>query len=455
MKKKSKKQKPSILRKIKKIILWCVGSVVGLFILMMILGFLITDDICFSAEDGESVEGEVFFNGKSLGDTGSDGCLMVNKDKYGEGDLRLLTTHNEREVELSFEIKKEDLSEGNLEFTVSEADLRVYRLFFFIEGTNTRLNGDVYLNNKKLGKTTSGTLVTDIEELFPGTITLKWEYKNKPYDTYFKLEKEDFGYSGKSFYITKEGMGYITFDASDLDNKEIEANILKFINTRRKNAGLSELKSSSKVADSARDYAQEIADPNFKPTDKKSAIEKLSGDGVFTFYTDGVVYAEELALSQDEDYVVEQVITTWFNDAWAKEKLLEKYSDMGIGVYLSDKLVVAIGFLSVTEFSVEGELGSRMCSGAIPLYNKNLPFDKDIKVKFELESSNGISVYIVTDEDAQQDCIRRKTIDSIKDYRSVKEIDDEITLPKGAGLLFKTSDYDVDYSYSIKYLSGG
>ncbi|MFC1704927.1 CAP domain-containing protein [Nanoarchaeota archaeon] len=450
--KKKPKQKSSIWKKIKKIILWGAGSVVGLFVLLIIWAIMISDNLCFLDEDGNNMDGEIFYKDESIGET-TDGCLSISRDEYGIGEIGFLTEHNEREVYVPFEVTEEDIEKGEMEFTVSEEDLLSFRMLFFIEGTNTRLNGDVYLNNKKLGKTTNGVLTADVNELFPGKITLKWEYNEQPYNTYFELKDDDFSYSGKDFHITKESMGYVKFDASKLDNNKIETNVAKYINTRRKNAGLEELKYSSKIADSARDYAKQVADPNFKPSDKKAALDKLSEDGIFTFYADGISYAEQLTSIQDEDYLVEQIMGLWFNDAWVKDKLLEEYSDIGIGIHLSDKVVVAIGFVSLSDYSVDGSMESKMCSGVVPLYNKNLPYDKDIKVNFKLDSSAGISAYIVTDEDAQQDCIRRNSIDSIKEYRSVKEIDEQITLPKGASLLLKTSDHDADYTYSIEYVS--
>ncbi|MBW2979802.1 hypothetical protein KY360_00110 [Candidatus Woesearchaeota archaeon] len=330
-----------------------------------------------------------------------------------------------------------------------------YTITFFAEDTKEALNGDVYLGSKYLGKTSNGTLEADVNELSEGIITLKWEYKGRGYETQFQLEEDDLKREGKGFYIKKDYMSNIKFDASKLDYSEIESKVVGYINTRRKNQGLSELKSSSRIADSAREYAEKVGSPGFKPSDKKSALETLSKENIFTFYTDGVIYGEELSTTKDEDYIAEQIVISWFKDPWAKEKLLEQYSDIGIGVYLKDKLVVAVGFLSVSEFSAEGEMEPKQCSGVAKIYNENLPFDKDIKVRFELESTKGISAYFVTYDDAQQDCIKRKSIDSIKEYRSMKEINEEFVIPPGTGLMLKTSDYGTEYSYSIRYISWG
>ena len=73
---------------------------------MMIFGSMITNEICFSLEDGEPIEGEAFFDEKSIGETMSDGCVMASKSEYKEGELIFRTTHNERVVDLFFNIKR-------------------------------------------------------------------------------------------------------------------------------------------------------------------------------------------------------------------------------------------------------------------------------------------------------------------------------------------------------------
>jgi len=332
-----------------------------------------------------------------------------------------------------------------------------FQFKFYINETGEILDGKVYLNDYDnfLGVTHNGTLVVNKSDLYPGKIILNGTYNGVPIEYYWDLTKEDLeNYDQIDYYVTEEDIkSYIEqyqFDVSkQWDLRKLEKRIFDLVNwERQKYSDIRALRWNEKLADIARSYSQYMLSKNqFLHGDLDNRLQKANFfylSAAENIYLTGIVNA-----SSD---IAKEAVESWLKSPGHRSVILDLdniYTDAGVGIACAkDYCYVTMDFVQLAVHD-EQELDGDMC-WLVTLYDPTSPFDQEVKIKLSVNASERLHIYIVKDESAFDDCIRRHAIDSVKEYYS-KNVSDEVVIKKGYSILFKTNketliEYSVDYS---------
>jgi len=298
-------------------------------------------------------------------------------------------------------------------------------------------------------------LELSVSRLFPGTITLNGTYEEKNFEFYFGFRKEDLGYFQKNFVIPEQRMNDEVFDSSKLNAGKIESAVFDLVNDERKKQEIKQLKWNEKVSGVARGYSESMSVSGFHHKDAEGwdVKDRLKEDNIFySLAGENLFLAENLNSRMNEYDIAKMAVEGWLKSPGHRSLVLdidELYSDAGAGAYCMEKYCyVALNFISA-EKSINYNIELDNCV-FIRIYDPVYPFDFDVKVRLNLNSTKEIRAYIVSNRSEFDSCLRRNTINPVKDYKYVKVIDEILTAKKGYGLLLESKEYS-DISIFIDY----
>lgn len=396
----------------------------------------------FIEETNEPIDGRVYLNEEYLGFT-RNGKLGLPKGNLTIGWIKFNTKYKERSSNFSFYVTTNDLEKDYLTYYISLKELKSYVLNFYINDTSEPLNGDVFLNDKYLGKTKEGKLSLSRDDLFPGEIILNGSYKEEPFQLSFNFDERDLTYHSINFVISKKDLERIIFNASKLDTYFIGKRIFTLVNENRE--GEDKLRWNEKLTKIAKNYSERMALENFfshKDPEGKDIYYRLQENKIFY-----ITAAENLYLIENlepEYDVARKVVDGWMKSPGHRSSIVDRdnlYSDAGVGVFCKEKACYVTLILVGMRKKINGSMEAEYCV-CYNIYDPTYPFEYDVNVSISLNATEKLHAYLVSDCSKQMDnCVYRRYIDTIKRYEYVNKVKDLITAKKGYGLLLNTYQY--------------
>lgn len=447
--------------------------------------------IKIKTKQGEPVQGNVYFKGKKLGKL-KDGTIKVSGDKLNIGELKIEGTYKLRDYEFKFDISSSQLEKETINFEVDGNKIDSYIFNFSVNETGEPLNGIVYLQNKKLGRTRNGEIVVPMEEISPGNIFLNGTYKNNSFEFTWKFDKNDLNRTYIHYVINKDQKENLVFDARSLNTTKIENYILKFVNRARNDKKLVEqessitsgaieipefetleaiepgefiifntkqyLESNPKLREIAREKSQNMKKENYFSHESKtgeSLYDKLKGRKIFYHEAgENIYFTGTLTSGITEKYIALDTVRGWLNSPGHRSLVLDRdrlYSDAGVGVDCRKKYCFVTLDMANMELNSQSFMKEDYCSFT-SIYDPSYQFNYNTPVVVSLRATEDLNAYIVEDEGEFDECVDRDPIDSVKEFRSTESFTTNFTASKGYGIVLETNS-DTNITMKIDYSS--
>lgn len=329
-----------------------------------------------------------------------------------------------------------------------------YKMHFFVNETFEPLEGNVYNNDNLLGFATNGSLVTTIEKLRPGLISINGTYNNQAFEFFFEFPKDSLNYSGINFSLSRDELNKAIFNVSSINTQKTEREIFDNINEERKTSGTNTLKWDSRIAQIARNYSKTLSIEGFahKDLEGKSVGDRLRENKIF--YT---IVAEDLYMIEglsDEGNMSRAIVDGWMKSPGHRSPIVDRdrlFSDGGTGVYCEKKNCYAVMVFAGLEHNQNIKLDHGYLT-FIYLYDPSYPFDFDVPVSIDISSTEYIDIYLVQDREQYDLFLKNNNINSILESKQVKTFSRKVTAKKGGGIIIQstmgTADIDVHFRYS-------
>lgn len=328
-----------------------------------------------------------------------------------------------------------------------------YYIYFFLNDTGEPLEGNVYNNDNLLGYATNGSLVTAIEKLRPGLISLNGTYNNQAFEFFFEFPKDSLNYSGMEFTVQRSKLNKAIFNASTIDIQKIEHEIFDDINEERKVSGSNPLKWNSKIAQVAGNYSKTLSIDGFahKDLEGKNVGDRLKENKLF--YT---IVAEDLYMLEglsDEGNMSHMIVRGWMKSPGHRSPIVDRdglFSDGGAGVYCEKKNCYAVMIFAGLEHNQNIKLDPGYLT-FVYLYDPSYPFDFDVPVSIDIASTGYIDIYLVSNREQYNNFLKNHIINSIYESKQVRTFTRKLTAHKGEGIIIQAdgnADVDVRLRYS-------
>ncbi|MCX9083774.1 MAG: CAP domain-containing protein [Candidatus Methanoperedens sp.] len=327
-----------------------------------------------------------------------------------------------------------------------------YNMRFSLNETGEALEGDVYNNDNLLGYATNGTLVTPIEKLRPGLISLNGTYQNQGFEFFFEFPKDSLNYSGINFSLSRRDLNKAIFNASAIDIQKIEREIFDGINEIRKVSGTNILQWNSKIAQVGRNYSKTLSIEGFahKDLEGRNVGDRLKENKIF--YT---IVAEDLYMLEglsDESNMSKTIVQGWMKSPGHRSPIVDRdglFSDGGAGVYCEKKSCYAV----MVFVGLEHDQSIKLDPGYLTffyVYDPSYPFDFDVPVSIDITSTGYIDIYLVPDREQYNDFLKNSNINSIYEIKNVRTFTRSITARKGEGIIIQ-SDGGANVDAHLRY----
>jgi uncharacterized protein YkwD len=328
-----------------------------------------------------------------------------------------------------------------------------YNIRFFLNETGEPLEGNVFNNDNLLGYATNGTLVTPIEKLRPGLISLNGTYKNQAFEFFFEFPKDSLNYSGINFSLHMSELNKAIFNTSAIDTQKIEREIFDNINEERKASGTNILKWNSKIAQIARNYSKTLSIEGFAHKDLggKNVGDRLKENKIF--YT---IVAEDLYMLEglsDEGNMSNTIVSGWMKSPGHRSPIVDRdglFSDGGTGLFCEKKSCYAVMVFAGLEHNQNIKLDPGYLT-FIYIYDPSYPFDFDVPVSIDITSTGYIDIYLVSNREQYNEFLKNSHINSIYESKQVRIFTRKVTAQKGEGIIIQSdggANVDVRLRYS-------
>ncbi|MEA1924742.1 MAG: CAP domain-containing protein, partial [Candidatus Altiarchaeota archaeon] len=408
-------------------------------------------------EPKQPIDGDVYMNGVFYAST-REGTLTLSEEDVSAGVINFVGLYHSRRFNHTRSISEENLLKNYMDFNVDSRHLNSYTLYFYINETKEKLDGDVYLNNKYLGKSTGGVLLLSVYELFPGTLTINATYGGETFGFQSDFTRKHLGYYSTDFVLPQDKLRDLLFDASSLDVEGIESAVFDYANRERKKEGVGLLRWNDMVAEIARKHSKSMVEGGFHHSDIEGNVvgDRLKDADVFYIVSGENLFSTgSLDSGVGEADVAELAVESWLKSPGHRSVLLDRdglYSDAGVGVHCEEKYCyVTMDFIGLQQ-SHDVALEAGYCS-FYWIYNPSYPFDFTVPVRLKLSASERLDVYVVSDRSEFDDCIGRKRIDSVHEYKHTKRIDEVFKAKQGYSLVLE-ADRDTEVSILLDYSTG-
>ena len=328
-----------------------------------------------------------------------------------------------------------------------------YKMHFFVNETFEPLEGNVYNNDNLLGFATNGSLVTTIEKLRPGLISINGTYNNQAFEFFFEFPKDSLNYSGMNFSLHRNELNKAIFNASSIDIQKIESEIFDNINEERKTSGTNTLKWDTRIAQVARNYSKTLSIEGFahKDLEGRSVGDRLRENKIF--YT---IVAEDLYMIEglsDEGNMSRAIVDGWMKSPGHRSPIVDRdrlFSDGGAGVYCEKKNCYAVMVFAGLEHNQNIKLDHGYLT-FVYLYDPSYPFDFDVPVSIDISSTEYIDIYLVPGREQYNNFLKNNNINSISESKQVKTFSRKVTAKKGEGIIIQSTMGTADIEVHLRY----
>jgi len=305
-----------------------------------------------------------------------------------------------------------------------------------------------------MGFARNGIFNTTLEKLRPGLIALNGTYENQPFEIYFEFPMENMNYSGTNFSIKMGDLRKYLFNASLLDISKLEHEVLDRINKERSASGIKTLKWNDRIAAIARNYSRTLSIQGFhhKDLEGKDAGDRLRENGIF--YT---VAAENLYMIEGLNGTVnisETAVEGWLHSPAHRSPIMDRdelFSDTGVGLYCEKKTCYAVMVFAGLVRAQKIELDPGYLT-FLYLYDPSYPFDFDVPVYVEVDSTEYVNIYIVPDREQYNSFLQNRNYQSSMKSERTKKFSTRVIASKGQGIIIQSTggnkgEINIHFSY--------
>ncbi len=315
-----------------------------------------------------------------------------------------------------------------------------YTLRFLVNETGEPLEGTVSNNDNLLGYARNGNITTNIEKLRPGLISLNGTYDGQQFDFYFEFPAGSLNYSSMGFSVRTDELRSALFNASVLDVPGLEREVFSLVNEERRKGDIKALKWNDGIAQIARNYGKTLSIGGFhhKDVEGKDAGDRLKENKIF--YT---VAAENLFMLSglnSSANISKTVVDGWMNSPGHRSPIMDRdelFSDGGVGMYCEKKTCYAVMVFAGMEHNENMELNPGYVAFRY-LYDPTYPFDFDVPVSIDVDSTEYINFYIVSGKDQYDNFVNDKRYSTVSENKQTKKLSSKITASKGESVIIES-----------------
>ncbi len=431
---------------------------IALFLVLLLAGCSISQNsaqvINFKiAENNLPVEGSVYQNGTFLG-FATNGEIKLNSS-LSPGPLRFAGWYHGKPFNVTFSLSSDSAYSKALDLSINKDQLESMTFKFRIQETMQPIDGEVFDNDKSLGRTENGQITVAASDIEPGKIRIKGRYHGKEYEYFFELQENDMTLRQMNFNVAQKEFDAALFDSSELNRREIEREVIDAINKERAKAGTPLLKLNELVADVARAHSTDMAANAYfahKDRDGKHAGDRLKKEQVF--YT---VAAEDLSLMENVDTttnISKEAVTGWMASPGHRSPIVDVdhlYSDAGAGLACNQRTC----YVTLVFIGNEKIQGVKLSPSYVTfqyVYDPGLGFSFPVPIGINVTSASPITVYIVSDRSQYNQIIQGQSVEPIAEYKDTTSVYQEFTASPQMGIILENDGSDeTQVSISLDY----
>ncbi|VVB88793.1 Cysteine-rich secretory protein family protein [uncultured archaeon] len=324
---------------------------------------------------------------------------------------------------------------------VSNTGNSSYTMHFFINETGEPLEGNIFNNNNLLGYAGNGSFNTSPENLRPGFIALNGTYDNQPFEFVFEFPRESLNYSGMVFPVRKDTLKRFLYNTSGLDIAGLERDIFNRVNEERQKAGIRNLIWNDKIASIAKTYSKTLSIEGFnhKDIEGNDVGDRLKEGKIF--YT---VAAEDLSMIEGLNGTINisgSIVNGWMESPGHRSPIMDRdelFSDGGTGMYCEKKTCYAVMVFAGLEHNENIQLDPNYMA-FIYLYDPSYPFDFDVPVTIDIESTDYINIYLVSGRDQYENFLHNGKYQSFLESEMTKKFNTKVVASKGHGVIIRSA----------------
>jgi uncharacterized protein YkwD len=245
--------------------------------------------------------------------------------------------------------------------------------------------------------------------------------------------------------------------------RQTEKAVFDLVNEKRDVFGIKKLIWNDAIFNLERYKSKDMADRNY--FDHKNPEGEVFGDILKKNKIFYIASAEDIYMlgniTSDQNLTdsVENVVEGWLNSPGHRVPILDRdeiYSDAGVGVYCENNICYfSMGFAEIeteTNTTLHTNYGTFYY-----IYNPALPFDFNVSVLLEVNSTKLTDTYIVEDKNSYDNFISGHPITSISKFLHNSYVNITINANKGYGIIiYSDPDWvfsDADIKIKIRYLN--
>ncbi|HEY9206086.1 MAG TPA: CAP domain-containing protein, partial [Candidatus Methanoperedens sp.] len=314
-------------------------------------------------------------------------------------------------------------------------------------------DGRVFNNDNLLGYTQNGNFTTNPEKLRPGLISLNGTYDKQPFEFYFEFPGSSLNYKRMEFSVHTDELKSALFDASVLDIPELEHEVFNLVNEERRKGGIKTLKWNDRVARIAGDYSKILSMEGFhhKDVEGKDAGDRLKENKIF--YT---VAAENLYMLSGLNgsiNISKTIVDGWMSSPGHRSPIMDRdelFSDGAVGIYCEKKTCYAVMVFAGMEHNENIELNPGYVAFRY-LYDPTYPFDFDVPVSIDIDSSEYIDIYLVSGKEQYDNFLYNRNYNSIFENKQTRAFSQKVVATKGEGIIIQSGDKSAKINIHFRY----
>jgi len=334
-----------------------------------------------------------------------------------------------------------------------------YELEFYLNGEYL-IDGDIYFNGEFMGSTNNGLIKISENKIGPGELTFVGiDEQGEEYSICFDMYEEDYYEYYIPYTITEEDIISSQLDISDINGTFLRSSIFDFINLKRDEYGIDNVKRNFLLDLVAQDYAEEMIKTDLfahEPYEGYGPVERLQEKEIFY-----LSYSEVLSQTYfyGEDTFASDVVDGWISSPSHRSAILDAgnpiyWESLGVGVSCKEDeegiICYVIGLFGKLEESYSDELREDYF---IPyeLYSEGLGFSYPTKAKIIFNSTKSMDLILFESLKEYEDMLNRNSHDEIFHERRINDYEEIIDLEVGYVLVPHASVRNSKYNLTIIY----
>ncbi len=328
-----------------------------------------------------------------------------------------------------------------------------YTMRFFINETGQPLEGRVFNNGNQLGFAQNGSFAASIEKLRPGLISLNGTYDNQQFEFFFEFPAGSLNYNGMEFSVHTNELKSALFDTSVLDIPELELEVFSLVNEERRKGGIKTLEWNDRVARVARNYSKILSIEGFhhKDIEGKDAGDRLKENRIF--YTVAAENLYMLSGLNSSINISKNIVDGWMSSPGHRSPIMDRdelFSDGAVGMYCERKTCYAVMVFAGMEHDENIELNPGYVAFRY-LYDPTYPFDFDVPVSIDIDSSEYIDIYLVSGKEQYDNFLYNRNYESILENKQTRAFSQKVVAAKGEGIIIQAGDKSAKINIHFRY----